>query len=77
LTDFDQYEKEYIERIKKGEKLDPKQLYKIWKKNKEELEPLDYVILGLMRNGVSRGLTFQNRLRKVSFRKITKSINKT
>ena len=76
MTDFDQYEKEYIERIKKGKKLDPKQLYKTWKKLEEELEPLDYVILGLMRNGVSHGLTFQNRLRKVSFRKITKSINK-
>ena len=76
MTEFDQYEKEYIERIKKGENLDPKQLYKTLKKLEEELEPLDYVILGLMRNGISHGLTFQNRLRKVSFRKITKSVNK-
>ena len=71
MTEFDQYEKEYIERIKKGEKLDSKQV----QKSDEELEPLDYVLMGLMRNGISKLQTMFGRLGRISTMKITKRIN--
>ena len=72
MTEFDQYEKEYIERIKKGEKLDPKKV----QKSDEELEPLDYVVLGLIRNGVSKLQTMFKRMPRVSSFKINSSFNR-
>ena len=72
MTEFDQYEEEYLERIKKGEKLDPKKV----QKSNEELEPLDYVVLGLIRNGVSKLQTMFKRIPRVSSFKINSSFNR-
>ena len=42
----------------------------------EPLKPLDYVILGLIRNGIKKLSTLQKRLKKTGEIKITSSFNK-
>ena len=71
LTDLEEYERDYLERVKKGKKLDPKELGKPF-----ALTPLDYVVLGLIRNGVAKYQTLFNRLSRVSRRKINSSYEK-
>jgi len=72
--DLEEYEREYLERLKNNEK--PKSTKEKLSSLVEPLSPFDYVIMGLIRNGVSRALTFQKRLPKMSSRKIASSCNK-
>ena len=62
--DFDEYEKEYLERVKEGKKQNPKDLIaKV--RAAAELEPLDFVIMGFIRNGLSKWSSIDKRLPKV------------
>ena len=72
--DLEEYEKAYLERLKKksGTKPKPKQTEHF---EEEALEPLDYMILGLFRNGITSIQTMFVRLKKVSNFKIEKRIN--
>ena len=72
--DLEEYEREYLERLKNNEK--PKSTKEKLSSLVEPLSPFDYVIMGLIRNGVSRALTFQKRLPKMSLRKIASSCTK-
>ena len=72
--DLEEYEREYLERLKNNEK--PKSTKEKLSSLVEPLSPFDYVIMGLIRNGVSRALTFQKRLPKISLRKIASSCTK-
>ena len=73
LTDLEEYERDYLERLKKQEKENPKPKRKI---ELDPLPPLDYVVLGLIRNGVAKYQTMFNRLSRVSRRKINSSYEK-
>jgi hypothetical protein len=73
LADLDEYERDYLERLKKQEKENPKPKRKI---ELDPLIPLDYVVLGLIRNGVAKYQTLFNRLSRVSRRKINSSYEK-
>ena len=75
--DLEEYEKEYLERIKKNEKVNPRELIAKAKfeSNFEPLDPLDFVILGLFRNGISNIQTMFKRLARTSNLKIEKKIN--
>ena len=42
----------------------------------DELKPLDYVVLGLIRNGIRKFQSLQKRLTKTGQRKVTSSFNK-
>ena len=42
----------------------------------DELKPLDYVVLGLIRNGIRKFQALQNKLTKTGQKKITSSFNK-
>ena len=66
--DFDEYEKEYLERVKEGKKINPKDLIaKV--RAAAELEPLDFVIMGFIRNGLSKWSSIDKRLPKVGLLK--------
>ena len=75
--DLEEYEREYLERVKNQEKINPKDMIKKAKfeSNFGPLEPLDYVILGLFRNGISNIQTMFKRLARTSNLKIEKRIN--
>ena len=62
MTDLEEYERAYLERLKKksGNKPKPKQTEHF----KEALEPLDYVILGLIRNGIKKYQTLAEKITK-------------
>jgi len=68
--DIEEYEREYLERVKKGEKLDSKELGKPF-----VLTPLHYAILGSIRNGVSKYRTLLQRLVKKSGPSIVDTYN--
>ena len=73
LTDLEEYERDYLERLKKQEKENPKPKRKI---ELDPLTPLDYVVLGLIRNGVAKYQTMFKRLSRVSRMKINSSYEK-
>ena len=58
---FDDYERDYLKRLGHSE---------------EELDEIDYVVLSLVRNGISKYKTLFDRLPKTSPRKIYDSFNK-
>ena len=73
MTDFDEYERDYLHRVdisKKNRSNTKKPTFQ-W----DPLLPLDYMILGLMRNGIFKVQTMFSRLQKVSSMKITKRLN--
>ena len=66
--DLEEYEKEYVERVKEGKKINPKDLIaKV--RAAAELEPLDFVIMGFIRNGLSKWSSIDKRLPKVGLLK--------
>ena len=71
MTDLEEYEKAYLERLKKksGKKPKPKQTGHY----EEELETLDHIIMGLIRNGLSNWGTIQRRMPKVGILKMNSS----
>ena len=70
--DLEEYEKEYLDRVKEGKKINPKDLIaKV--RTAAELEPLDYVIMGLIRNGLSKWNTIGKRLPKIGILKMNSS----
>ena len=75
MTDLEEYEKAYLERLKKKSenKLKPKQTEHY---EEEALEPLDYVILGLIRNGIKKYQTLAKRLPKVPIMKFNSIFEK-
>jgi len=74
MTDLEEYEKAYLERLKKksGKNSKPKQTEHF----EEVLEPLDYVILGLIRNGIKKYQTLAKRLPKVPIMKFNSIFGK-
>ena len=68
MTDLEEYEKEYLKRLKKksGKKPEPKTTSFV----DESLIPSDYVLMGLLRNGISKLQTMYARLPKMSVWKI-------
>ena len=68
MTDLEEYEKAYLERLKKksGKKPKPKTTSFV----DESLIPSDYVLMGLLRNGISKLQTMYARLPKMSVWKI-------
>ena len=75
MADLDEYERDYLERLKKQEKENPKSKKQSIQWEEDPLTPFDYVLMGLMRNGVSKLQTMFGRLGRVSTMKITKRIN--
>ena len=73
MTDLEEYEKAYLERLKKKSKQKPKQTEHY---GEEALEPLDYVILGLIRNGIKKYQTLAKRLPKVPIMKFNSIFGK-
>ena len=73
MTDLEEYEKAYLERLKKKSKQKPKQTEHY---GEEALEPLDYVILGLIRNGIKKYQTLAKRLPKVPIMKFNSIFEK-
>ena len=73
--ELEEYEKAYLERLKKKSenKLKPKQTEHY---EEEALEPLDYVILGLIRNGIKKYQTLAKRLPKVPIMKFNSIFGK-
>ena len=73
-TNLEDYEKAYLKRLKKksGKKPKPKQTEHF----EEALEPLDYVILGLIRNGIKKYQTLAKRLPKVPIMKFNSIFEK-
>ena len=70
--DLEEYEKDYLERVKEGKKINPKDLIsKV--RTASELEPLDYVIMGLIRNGLSKWARIGKRLPKIGMLKMNSS----
>ena len=74
MANFDEYERDYLENLKN-------QVNSVSKREKlnslvEPLTSFDYVVLGLIRNGVSKLQTMFKRMPKVSSGKITSSFNK-
>ena len=69
--DLEEYEKAYLERLKKksGTKPKPKQT----EHYEEALETLDHIIMGLIRNGLSNWGTIQRRMPKVGILKMNSS----
>ena len=74
MTDFDDYERDYLERLKN--KINPESKKEKLDSLVEPLTPLDYVVLGLIRNGVSKLQTMFKRMPRVSSFKINSSFNK-
>ena len=80
-TNLEDYEKAYLKRVKK-EKNEMKDFWAKKSKLKETehyeeaLEPLDYMVLGLIRNGIRKYQTLAKRLSKSSIRKINSSFDK-
>jgi len=68
MTELEEYEKEYLKRLKKksGKKPKPKTTSFV----DESLIPSDYVLMGLLRNGISKLQTMYARLPKMSVWKI-------
>ena len=52
MTDLEEYEKAYLERLKKKSGTKPKP--KTTSFADESLIPFDYVLMGLLRNGISK-----------------------
>ena len=73
MTDLEEYEKAYLERLKRKSKQKPKQTDHY---GEEALEPLDYVILGLIRNGIKKYQTLAKRLPKVPIMKFNSIFEK-
>ena len=71
--DLFEYEKAYLERLKKKSKQKPKQTEHY---GEEALEPLDYVILGLIRNGIKKYQTLAKRLPKIPIMKFNSIFEK-
>ena len=71
--DFEDYEKDYLERMKKGEEWREKNTTKGLKE--PPLTPFDYVLMGLLRNGISKLQTMYARFPRMSVMKITKRLN--
>jgi len=71
MTDLEEYEKDYLERLKKksGKKPKPKQT----EYYEETLETLDHMIMGLIRNGLSNWGAIQRRMPKVGIWKMNSS----
>ena len=66
--DLEEYERDYLERVKEGKKINPKDLIaKV--RAAAELEPLDFIIMGLIRNGLSKWSSIDKRLPKVGLLK--------
>ena len=74
MTDFDDYERDYLERLKN--KINPESKKEKLDSLVEPLAPLDYVVLGLIRNGVSKLQTMFKRMPRVSSFKINSSFNR-
>ena len=53
-TNLEDYEKAYLKRLEKKSRKNPKP--KQAEHFEEALEPLDYVILGFIRNGIKKGI---------------------
>ena len=70
---FDEYEKNYLDRVEELKKNNPQPKKSTFQS--EPLSSLDYVIMGLMRNGIFKVQTMFSRLQKVSSMKITKRLN--
>jgi len=71
--DLEEYEKAYLERLKK--KLGTKPKPKTTSFADEPLIPFDYVLMGLLRNGISKLQTMYARFPRMSVMKITKRLN--
>ena len=71
MTDLEEYEKAYLERLKKKSTKKPKP--KQTEHYEEELETLDHIIMGLIRNGFSNWGTIQRRMPKVGILKMNSS----
>ena len=71
MTDLEEYEKAYLERLKKKSenKLKPKQT----EHYEETLELLDHMIMGFIRNGLSNWGAIQRRMQKVGILKMNSS----
>ena len=71
MTYLEEYEKAYLERLKKksGKKPKPKQT----EHYEEALETLDHIIMGLIRNGLSNWGQIQKRMQKVGILKMNSS----
>ena len=72
-SEIDEYEQDYLHRVEMSKKNSPESKKPTFQW--EPLLPLDYVIMGLMRNGIFKVQTMFSRLRKVSSMKITKRLN--
>ena len=70
--DLEEYEKHYLERVKEGKKINPKDFIANVRAA-AELEPLDYVIMGLIRSGLSKWNTIGKRLPKIGILKMNSS----
>ena len=68
MTDLEEYEKAYLERLKKKSGTKPKP--KTTSFADESLIPFDYVLMGLLRNGISKLQTMYARLPKMTVWKI-------
>ena len=73
MTDLEEYEKAYLERLKKKSGTTPKP--KTTSFADESLTPFDYVLMGLLRNGISKLQTLYARFPRMSVMKITKRLD--
>jgi len=71
VTDLEEYEKAYLERLKKKPEKNPKP--KQTEHYEEALETLDHIIMGLIRNGLSNWGAIQGRMQKVGILKMNSS----
>ena len=68
MTDLEEYEKAYLERLKKKPEKNPNP-----KQTEHYEETLDHMIMGLIRNGLSNWGTIQSRMPKVGILKMNSS----
>jgi hypothetical protein len=73
MTDLEEYEKAYLERLKKKSSTKPKP--KTTSFADESLIPFDYVLMGLLRNGISKLQTLYARFPRMAVMKITKRLD--
>ena len=71
MTDLEEYEKDYLERLKKKSEKKPKP--KQTEHYEETLETLDHMIMGFIRNGLSNWGAIQRRMPKVGIWKMNSS----
>ena len=71
--ELEEYEKDYLERLKKKSGTKPKP--KTTSFADESLIPFDYVLMGLLRNGISKLQTLYARFPRMSVMKITKRLD--